>query len=318
MDTKTKSLYIIDDFHPDFVTKLENAGIACNYQAEFQIKEAGSDFYQAEMVAVRSKLNFTAELMQRMPQLRCIARGGAGMDNIDEDYAKAHNITLLNAPEGNRDAVAEHAVGLLLGLSNGLYRAFDEVKNMQWNREANRGWEIGGKTVGIVGFGNTGTAFAQKLSGFGCKVLAYDKYKKVDSDYARETDLETLLNQADILSFHVPLTKETKGFVNLKMIEQMKDEVVLLNTARGGILKLEDVHIGIIGGKIKSFGSDVLENENLPTWTPEEKQIFENLIASNQVLITPHVAGWTVESYQKIADVLSDKIIEYTMKAKNN
>ena len=317
MNSNPASVLVIDDFHPSFVKQLEASGLQVNYKPDFSPKSDLSLLNSAAIIAVRSKLNFTSKILSDLPNLKCIARGGAGMDNIDEEYARKNNIVLLNAPEGNRDAVAEHTIGLLLNISNKINQSFDEVKSGQWNREANRGWEIGGKTIGIVGFGNTGTALAKKLSGFDANVVAYDKYKSIDSPYAEEIDLEEMLKTADVISFHVPLTAETKGMINTELIGQMKPGVVLINTSRGGICKLSDVQLGIISGKIKSFGTDVLENENLDSWTEKERQVVNDLISSNQVLITPHVAGWTFESYHKIADVLALKIIEYTTKAKN-
>ncbi len=317
MNFNPASVLVIDDFHPSFVKQLEDKGLQVNYRPEFNPQTELNLLNSAEIIAVRSKMNFTSAILSDLPNLKCIARGGAGMDNIDEAFALSKNIELLNAPEGNRDAVAEHCIGLLLNLSNKITQSFAEVKNGQWNREANRGWEIGGKTIGIIGFGNTGSSFAKKLSGFDARVVAYDKYKSIESPFAEEIDLEEMLKTADVISLHVPLTAETKGMINAELITKMKDGVVLLNTSRGGICKLADVQFGIIGGKIKSFGTDVLENENLSAWTEEERRLVEALVSSNQVLITPHVAGWTFESYQKIADVLAHKIIEYTTKLKN-
>jgi D-3-phosphoglycerate dehydrogenase len=317
MNSNPASVLVIDDFHPSFVNQLEASGLHVNYRPDFDPTTELNLLNSAEIIAVRSKMNFTSTILSDLPNLTCIARGGAGMDNIDEAFAKSKDIVLLNAPEGNRDAVAEHCIGLLLNISNKISQSCAEVKNGQWNREANRGWEIGGKTIGIVGFGNTGSSFAQKLSGFDANVVAYDKYQAVESPFAIEIELDEMLKTADIISFNVPLTAETKGMINSELIGKMKDGVVLLNTSRGGICKLSDVQLGIIGGKIKSFGTDVLENENLNTWTEAERRLVDELIASNQVLITPHVAGWTFESYQKIADVLAHKIIEYTTKLKN-
>ena len=317
MNSLSPTTLVIDDFHPGLIQTLSSEGIEAIYKPDFDLSKDHELLATAEILVLRSKLKLTAELMSTLPNLKCIARGGAGMDNIDVDYAEAQHITLLNAPEGNRDAVAEHAIGLMLAISNQIPQAFEEVKNKQWRREANRGWEIGGKTIGIIGFGNTGSALAKKLSGFDAQVIAYDKYKKVDSPYATEVPLDQLLQTADIISFHVPLTQQTKGMIGTDLLSQMKDGVVLINTARGGICRLADVLLGIIGGKIKSYGTDVLENEKLSSWTVEDEQLFDDLLASNQVLITPHVAGWTHESYQKIAAVLAHKIIEYTMKVKN-
>ena len=308
---------IIDDFHPIFLERLGQYGISYDYNPEITPAEVFEFIKDAVVVAVRSKVNFDAGLLGRLPHLKCLARGGAGMDNIDEEVAKTKGITLLNAPEGNRDAVAEHAIGLLLGLSKRITSAHIEVSRFVWRREANRGWEIGGKTVGIIGFGNTGSAFAKKLSGFGCRVIAYDKYAGVNSPYAEAVDMGELIGQSDVLSMHVPLNQSTRGMVNADFISRMKDQSVLINTSRGAIVNTADVLSGITGGKIKGFATDVLENEDFGRLSENEKKIISDLCLSNQVIITPHVAGWSVESYERIATVLSEKIISFTTNIKN-
>lgn len=314
----TASILIIDDFHPVFIENLQSAGLPCRYEPGAESSQLLQLMQGYPIIAVRSKLDFNRQLIDQLPDLKCIARGGAGMDNIDEDYARSKGITLLNAPEGNCDAVAEHAIGLLLSLSKKIVAAHLEVSEGQWNREKNRGWEIGNKTIGIIGYGHTGSAFARKLSGFGCKVLAYDKYKSgFSNQYATECSLEQLLENSDVISFHVPLTNETNAMLNQAMISQMKDQVTLLNTSRGKVVQLEAVLIGIRSGKIRSFASDVLENENLKSYTENEKAVLSDLMASNQAVITPHVAGWSSESYYKIGKVLSEKLLDYTTKVKN-
>lgn len=316
--SQTAKVLVIDDFHPVLIEKLTQNNIEVNYQAEFSLINQSSLLAEYPIIAVRSKLQFDATLLKSLPNLKCIARGGAGMDNIDEVYANEKGIHLLNAPEGNRDAVAEHTIGLLLDLSKNISRSFNEVRNFKWNRESNRGWELGSKTIGLIGFGNTGSTLAKKLSGFGSKVLAFDKYKSIQSEFARQSSLEEILEQSDVISFHIPLNQETKFFINSGLIQKMKDGVVLINTSRGGICKTSDVWNSINSGKIKSFATDVLENENPAVWNEEEKALFQSMMSSNQVLITPHVAGWTFESYERIASVLADKIIDFTMKVKNN
>lgn len=312
-------IIIIDDFHPNFITSLESAGIACHYHPMVKAEEVPELIRDFEMVAVRSKVNFDQSLIDKLPNLKCIARGGAGMDNIDEAYAKAKHIELLNAPEGNRDAVAEHTIGLLLAMSKSIVKGHREVSHFMWKREANRGWEVGGKTIGLIGFGNTGTSVAKKLKGFDCKVLAYDKYLSENEhpELAELVNLNTLLEQSDVISFHVPLTDETKWMLNSHLIKDMKDQVVLINTSRGGVVKMADVVNGIKGGKIKSFACDVLEDEKLENYTEAQRLELKSLVDDYQIIITPHVAGWSFESYIKIAEVLSEKIKVYTTKAKN-
>lgn len=315
--SQTARILVVDDFHPVFLESLNQAGIQTDYRPDFSPDTDLELLKPYNTIAVRSKLQFTAELMSALPQLACIARGGAGMDNIDEAYARQNNIVLLNAPEGNRDAVAEHTIGLLLGLSKQIHKSRQEVQSFVWDREGNRGWEIGGKTIGIYGFGNTGSSVAKKLSGFGANVIAYDKYQTIHSPFARQCSEAELLNTTDVISFHIPLTSETRSLIQTDLIQQMKDRVVLINTSRGGICRTADVWQGITSGKIKSFASDVLENENLMHLSAAEKDLYRSMMLSNQVIITPHVAGWSTESYERIASVLAHKIIEYTTKVKN-
>lgn len=315
--SQTARILVIDDFHPVFLESLNQAGIQTDYRPDFSPDTDPELLKPYNTIAVRSKLQFTAELMSALPALACIARGGAGMDNIDEAYALQNNITLLNAPEGNRDAVAEHTIGLLLGLSKQIHKSRQEVQSFVWDREGNRGWEIGGKTIGIYGFGNTGSSIAKKLSGFGANVIAYDKYQTINSPFARECSEAELLKTSDVISFHIPLTKETRSMIQTDLIQQMKDGVVLINTSRGGICRTADVWQGIRSGKIKSFASDVLENENMANLSAAETDLYRSMMLSNQVIITPHVAGWSTESYERIASVLAHKIIEYTTKVKN-
>lgn len=315
--SKTAEVLVIDDFHPVFTESLTKAGLNVNYRPDFSPETEFGLLKNYSIIAVRSKMNFTSDIVSMLPELKCLARGGAGMDNIDEAFALSRDITLLNAPEGNRDAVAEHTLGLLLSMSKKINSSAAEVRQLQWNREANRGWEIGGKTIGIVGFGNAGSCFAKKLSGLNCKVIAYDKYSEVKSVFASESTFDELLASSDVISFHVPLTAETGHMINSGLISKMKDGVVLINTARGGICKLEDVMNGISSGKIKSFATDVLENENPLNWNDSEKLLMSRMMASNQVIITPHVAGWSAESYLRIAEVLAAKILEYTTNVKN-
>ena len=236
------------------------------------------------------------------------------MDAIDVDYAESKNIRCLNSPEGNRDAVGEHTLGLLLTLFNKINFADREVRSGLWQREANRGVEVKGKTVGIIGYGNMGHAFAQRLAGFECKVIAYDKYKHGFSDsFAEEVTSAELFKQTDILSLHVPLTDETNRMVNSDFIKHFSKPVYLLNTSRGKVVCLHDLIEAMQSGKVRGCGLDVLEIENYN----QQIQIDENqkrdiqiLYSMKNTVLTPHIAGWTTESYYKLADFLADKIIE--------
>jgi D-3-phosphoglycerate dehydrogenase len=307
---------IIDDFHPVLLETLEANGVAYHYLPDISENEAIQALPHYDAAVVRSKVQFTAQLIDQLPQLKCIARGGAGMDNIDEAYARSKNIALLNAPEGNRDAVAEHAIGLMLALTNQIVKSNNEVKQMQWQREANRGFEIGNKTIGIIGFGNTGQALAKKLQGFGSAIISYDKYAPSQSPIVSAVSLKELLSKADIISLHVPLTSETKWMVDANFLSQCKPGFTLINTSRGKVVKQSDVLVTLQNGHMQGFASDVLENENFETYTPNEKSAFEILASLSQVVLTPHVAGWTHESYFKIGEVIARKLLEFTTNLK--
>ena len=245
--------------------------------------------------------------MDAAPGLKFIARAGAGLDNIDEAYAKERNIQLMNAPEGNRDAVGEHAVGMLLSLMNNHRKADIEIRNGIWDREGNRGWELKGRTVGIIGYGFMGSSFAKKLAGFDVKVIAYDKYKRGFSDaYATECSMEEIVKYSDVLSLHIPLTKETRQLVDEEYLRHFRKEIFFLNTARGEIVNTKAILEALKAGKILGAGLDVLEAEKFPNLA--EQSWYNELKASQKVILTPHVGGWTFESYRKISEVLTEKL----------
>jgi len=229
------------------------------------------------------------------------------MDNIDENYAIEKGITLINAPEGNMDAVGEHAVGMLLSLMNNFNRADAEIREGVWKREANRGYELRDKTVGIIGYGFMGGSFARKLVGFSVNVIAYDKYKTGFSDqYVREVSMEEMVKQADVVSFHIPLTPETNGMVDDEYLFHFRKPIFLLNTSRGKVVKVQAVLNAVKQGKILGAGLDVLEVEKFPALG--EQAWYEELKQSGKVLLTPHVAGWTFDSYRRISEVMAEKL----------
>ncbi len=235
------------------------------------------------------------------------------MENIDIDYAKSKNIFCFNSPEGNKDAVADHAVGMLLSLTKNINKANNEVNSGQWNRELNRGTEINGKTVGIIGYGNTGSTFAKRLQGFDCEILAYDKYKSnFGNQNVIESDLIDIFQHCDILSFHIPLTNETKYYLCESFISKFEKNFTLLNTSRGQIVKTSALVSALKTGKIKAAALDVLEYEAVSfenLYSEKLPSDFSYLIESNNVLLTPHIAGWTHESNIKLSEYLAKKII---------
>jgi D-3-phosphoglycerate dehydrogenase len=303
----TNNILIVDDLHPIFIEQTEALGYICDYRPLIKLDEALAIIANYSGLVVRSKFQVDRTFLDAAINLKFIARAGAGMDNIDEAYAKEKGVLLINAPEGNSDAVGEHALGLLLSLMNNLKRGDAEVRAGQWQREANRGYELKGRTVGIIGYGHMGQSFARKLKGFGVDVIAYDKYKTGFSDgYAREVSMEEIVKHSEVLSLHVPLTSETKGLVNDEYLFHFRKPFFLLNTSRGKVVQTQAVLNAIKQGKILGAGLDVLEVEKFPALA--EQDWFDELTRSGKVLLSPHVAGWTFESYRKISEVMAAKI----------
>ena len=304
---------IADRTHEVLPQRLREAGIEVSVEPDHDYESLVQASQGFEGLVVRSKVNIDSAFIDRVPSLRCIGRVGAGMETIDVDYAEAHGVRCLNSPEGNRDAVGEHAVGLLLALLNNIARADAEVRRGLWQREANRGYELGPLTVGIIGYGNMGQAFAKRLSGFGCRVIYYDKYldnleKLVDLE---RVSLETLQREADVVSFHVPLTEETRHYLDAAFIEVMAKPFYLLNTSRGAVVDTEALVAGLERGKVRGAALDVLEYENMQAdGLGDVPECVHYLQRSPRTVLTPHVAGWTVESKYKLAAVLADKMIE--------
>lgn len=300
---------ITETIHECIISILEDLGYEVHYKPNIDRQGIIDILDNYTGVIIRSKTPADKQLISTGKNLKFVARSGAGMDQVDIEYAKSQNIVLLNAPEGNRDAVAEHTLGLLLNLINKMREADNQVRNKIWDREGNRGVELMHRTFGIVGFGNMGTAVSKRLLGFGCKVIAYDKYKKgFANDFVEEVQLNELFERADIVSFHVPLTPETKFFINDEFIENFKKEIILLNTARGEILALKTLVKYLKLGKISAAGLDVLENEKMAKLSEEQNALMNELFQMNNVLFTPHVGGWTIESYIKISETLGRKI----------
>ena len=300
-------ILIADDLHPYFKEEAVKLGYEVNEQPALTREEALAIIHEYDGLAIRTKFQVSKEFIDRATNLKFIARAGAGMDNIDEEYARSKGIFCLNAPEGNRDAVAEHAIAMLLALTNNLFKGDKEIRNGLWDREGNRGWEIKGKTIGIIGYGNTGKSFARKISGFEVNVLAYDKYHTGFSDeFATEVSMEEIVRQADVLSLHIPLTHETRQMVNDEYLFHFRKPLFFLNTSRGEIVNTRAVLNAIQSGKIRGAAFDVLEVEKFPEL--KAQNWFDMLVKEGKVILSPHVAGWTFESYRKISEVLIEKL----------
>ena len=305
----TKKILIIDDLHPVFKERAIALGFEVDDKPLITRAETLVIIKDYVGIAVRTKFRIDKELFDAAHNLKFVARAGAGLDNIDEVIAKERNIELINAPEGNRDAVGEHAVGLLLSLMNNFRNADTEIRTGVWDREGNRGYELKGKTVGIIGYGFMGQRMAKKLAGFEVNVIAYDKYKTgFGNEFAREVSMEEIVKHSDVLSLHIPLTKETRQMVNEEYFYHFKKPIFFINTARGEIVNTSAVLANIKNGKIFGAGLDVLETEKFPALG--EQPWFDELKLNGKVILTPHVGGWTFDSYRKISEVLAQKLAE--------
>ena len=302
-------ILIVDHMHESIIEMLGDSGFRPDYRPEITRTEILNIIDQYAGIVVRSKTRIDKELVSKATNLQFVARAGAGIDNVDYQEISSRNIKLVNAPEGNRDALGEHTVGMLLTLLHKINIANREVKQGIWNREGNRGWELKGKTVGIYGFGYMGSAFAKKLRGFDCTVLVYDKYKTgLSNEFIQQVDLQTFQKQTEILSLHVPLTSETKYLFDEYYLSQFPKLRILLNTARGEILSLKALEKLLGSSKLIGVGLDVLENEKIDQLNLEEQQIFDRLAKKENVIMTPHVAGWTFESYKRINEIIVSKL----------
>ena len=294
-----KKVLIIDEVHPSLAHDLRSLGFVVDEHPHILQKDVSLDGYQG--LVIRSKMTLGA-LQLTNSSLEFIARAGAGLDLIDVAYCQANHIAVFSANEGNRDAVAEYVIGQLITLARKINTADSQVRQGVWDREGNRGWELQGKTLGIIGYGNMGQSLAKKLQGFDMNIMAYDKYAPATHALA------DIFQHADIVSLHIPLTEETKEMVNQAFLEKFAKPIVLINSSRGAICSLEALAWGLASGKLKGIALDVLPNEKLTTWSPVEKALFEQIASHPTTLFSPHVAGWTKESYWKINDALIEKI----------
>ena len=311
-------ILLLDSNHPLITEQLLAKGFVLEEDFTSSYDEVLQKINQYDGIIIRSRIPLDKNFLENAQNLKFIARVGAGMENIDLETAKNLGISLINSPEGNRDSVAEHVVAMLLILMNRLFIASDEVKNGIWKREENRGDELLGKTFGIIGYGNMGKATAKRLSGFGVEVIFYDILPNLEDEFAKQVSLEELQERVDILSLHIPLDASTEYLVDENFISKMKKNFYLVNTARGKNVKTSALVDALKSGKVKAAALDVLEYEkssfeNLDTSTSlstRNKEDLQFLLDSEQVIVTPHIAGWTHQSKEKLAQFIVDKIVQ--------
>jgi D-3-phosphoglycerate dehydrogenase len=316
--SKKMKILLLDSNHPLITEQLLAKGFILEEDFTSSYDEVLQKINQYDGIIIRSRIPLDKNFLENAQNLKFIARVGAGMENIDLETAKNLGISLINSPEGNRDAVAEHVVAMLLILMNRLFIASEEVKNGVWKREENRGDELLGKTFGIIGYGNMGKATAKRLSGFGVEVIFYDILPNLEDEFAKQVSLEELQERADILSLHIPLDASTEYLVDENFISKMKKNFYLVNTARGKNVKTSALVDALKSGKVKAAALDVLEYEkssfeNLDISTSlstRNKEDLQFLLESNQVIVTPHIAGWTHQSKEKLAQFIVDKIVQ--------
>jgi len=303
-------ILFIDRVHPSLMNNLKKYHFVCDESYHLSKKEIENMIHNYEGIIIRSRFIIDSNFIRKAKNLKFIARAGSGLENIDVEFAESEDIKCLNASEGNRQAVAEHSLGMLLSLFNNLNTSDREVRNGKWEREGNRGIELAGKTVGIIGFGNNGSAFANVLQGFGVKILTYDKYL---TDYPFQNSMEEIYKQADIVSLHVPLTEETTYLADDNFINNFEKDFYFINTARGKCANTKSIVKSLKSGKLKGACLDVLEYEK--TSFEDLSKIgftdeMQYLINSEKTILSPHIAGWTIESNVKISKILTEKILE--------
>ncbi|NND06171.1 MAG: hypothetical protein HKN87_07315 [Saprospiraceae bacterium] len=306
-----QQVLITDDVHPLLIRSLEEMGYQCHYHPQISLEQSTAMLQDVEGIVMKAKIKATRRFLEQAPKLRWIARLGSGLDNIDLEAAEDFAIAVLSAPEGNCNAVAEHAIGMLLGLLNKIVKCDAAVRQLSWQREANRGAELAGKTIGIIGYGHTGAAFAKKLAGFDVQVLVYDRFKKdleIDAPYIDVSALATIQQESEIISLHVSLNPSSQHMVDAAFISACNHPFILINTARGQVVKTKDLVEGLQTKKILGACLDVYENEKPNTFSEYEKELYSTLYNFENVVLTPHVAGWTKESKERIAQVLISKL----------
>jgi D-3-phosphoglycerate dehydrogenase / 2-oxoglutarate reductase len=301
---------IVDHMHENIGPLLKAIDVEYDYLPNITREEIKKVISSYDGLIIRSKTRVDEDLLTDST-LKFVGRPGSGIDNLDQDLLDRRGIKIFNAPEGNRDAVAEHTIGLMLNLLHNLTQGHNQIVTEKWDREGNRGFELGSLTVGIYGYGNTGSSLAKKLTGFGCQVIAYDKYLDSVDENAELVDLDTFFKETQILSLHIPLTDETNRMANVDFFRRFSQQLIFLNTSRGEIAPLADLADAIKAELIRMAALDVLECEKLDKMNEQQYTAFNWLKSSGKVIFTPHVAGWTAESHQRLNVVLVEKIAAF-------
>ncbi|MFN0031780.1 MAG: NAD(P)-dependent oxidoreductase [Flavobacteriales bacterium] len=307
-----KKILFIDCVHAVLQQRMETLGFACELRYNATQEELMNDGAEYCGIVIRSRITLDKTFIDAFPNLKFIARSGSGLENMDVPYIESKGIAIFNSPEGNRDAVGEHVIGMLLTLFNRLRQADNEVREGLWRREENRGIELREKTFAIIGYGVMGSGLAEKLIGFGCKIIAHDKYKSgFGNDYVKEVSLQEIFEQADIVSIHLPLNAETEFYVNYEFISKFRKPFYFINTSRGRNVNTSAIFEALLDDKLLGACIDVLEYEKASLEGPDFSEIpldLHYLMFADNVILTPHIAGWTHESYYKLSSVLADKI----------
>lgn len=306
-----KKALITDKVHQRLIEGLVEMGYEVDYKPSITLAEVHDCIAAYEGIVINSKVKMYRELIDKSDNLKWIGRLGSGLEIIDIPYAESKGIAVMNSPEGNRNAVGEHCLGMLLALCNNMIRGDRELRQFEWNREANRGVELEGKTIGIIGYGQMGSAFVSKVSFWALDIVVYDKYKQLSFKEHRNittVSVDKLWSQADIISVHLPYNDETHHLINKANIDRCKDGVIIINSSRGAIVNTLDLVQSLESGKVGGACLDVFENEKPNTYTEQEKELYSRLYAMQQVILSPHVAGWTKESLFKIADTIVSKV----------
>jgi len=299
-------LLIIDDLHSCFFEQKGMDQFEIIYKPDIKPEEVQNALKNVDALIVRSKVKVDSEVCKFANKLRLVARAGAGMDNLDSEWLSSKGIVYINAAGANAQAVAEQTLGMLLNLLANISKADREVRNFVWDREGNRGEELNGKTIGIIGYGNTGSAFARVLRGFDVRIIAYDKYlTKYGDGRVVETDMTQIFEETDILSLHIPLTAETKHLINKNYIEKFRKPIRILNLSRGEVVNTKDMVEALETKKLMGFAADVLENEKITSLEGEELKVFNKLLSFSNVIVTPHIGGWSYTSYKNISEKIA-------------